>query len=101
VEIVRERNRASASVGRQGSLGLAAQDVFAVLGLLAQEPVKIEAASTRVARLCAALDSSGAEQMLGDVAKGAAPDEHHHCGIKGMGKSSHSCSVGGVDLKPD
>jgi hypothetical protein len=80
---------------------VAAQDVFAVLEWLAQESVKIEAAATRVAMLCPALDSPGAEQMLGNVAKGAAPDEHHHCGIKEMGKSSHSCSVGGVDLEPD
>ena len=82
VEIVGERNTACASGQSQGSWEVAAQDIFAVLGLLANVPGKIEAAATRVARHCAAHDSQGADEMLEFVAKEAAPDGHRHCGSR-------------------
>ena len=82
VEIVGERNTACASGQSQGSWEVAAQDVFAVLGLLANVPVKIEAAATRVTRHCAAHDLQGADEMLEFVAKEAAPDGHRHCGSR-------------------
>ena len=100
MEVVGERKRSSASGRCQGYREVAVQGIVAVLGLLVHASGKSQTVATSLKGHHPALDSPGASSLLGEVAKGNAPEGHCHRGAGEVGKLIRSHGMGGMEFQP-